>query len=83
MRIFEDRDLVYIDTDLEGGILAGSDPGSVLFAVYRFLKLNGCRFFAPGVDGEFVPRKKHPLKRSCHGFHKLIDQYLAEKPYLQ
>ena len=50
-------DLVYIDTDTEGGILAGSNPRSVLFAVYRFLRLNGCRFFAPGVDGEFIPRK--------------------------
>ena len=28
-------DIVHIDTDLEGGILAGSNPRSVLFAVYR------------------------------------------------
>ena len=50
-------DLVYIDTDTQGGILAGSNTRSVLFAVYRFLRLNGCRFFAPGVDGEFIPRR--------------------------
>ena len=50
-------DVVHIDTDERGGILAGSNMRSILFAVYRFLKLNGCRYFAPGVDGEFIPRK--------------------------
>ena len=48
-------DLVYIDTDCHGGILAGSNPRSVLFAVYRFLRLNGCRWLYPGVDGEHIP----------------------------
>ena len=48
-------DIVHIDTDLEGGILAGSNPRSVLFAVYRYLRLNGCRWLYPGVDGEHVP----------------------------
>ena len=40
-------DVVHIDTTGEGGILAGSNPRSVLFAVYRFLRLNGCRFLFP------------------------------------
>ncbi|MBR3978951.1 MAG: DUF4838 domain-containing protein [Oscillospiraceae bacterium] len=48
-------DVVHIDTDEKGGILAGSNPRSVLFAVYRFLRLNGCRWLYPGVDGEHVP----------------------------
>ena len=48
-------DFVYIDTDCQGGILAGSNPRSVLFAVYRFLRLNGCRWLYPGVDGEHIP----------------------------
>lgn len=48
-------DVVYIGTDDYGGILAGSNPRSVLFAVYRYLKENGCRWLYPGVDGEFIP----------------------------
>ncbi len=48
-------DIVHIDTAECGGILAGSNSRSVLFAVYRFLKLNGCRWLYPGVDGEHIP----------------------------
>lgn len=48
-------DVVHIDTTESGGILAGSNPRSVLFAVYRFLRLNGCRWLYPGVDGEHIP----------------------------
>ena len=62
-------DIVHIDTDPEGGILAGSNPRSVLFAVYRFLRLNGCRWLFAGMDGEFIPRKNiEPQK-----YHKLAD----------
>ena len=50
-------DAVHIETDEKGGILAGSNPRSVLFAVYRYLKCNGCRFLFPGVDGEVIPMK--------------------------
>lgn len=62
-------DVVHIDTTKNGGILAGSNPRSILFAVYRFLKCNGCRFLFPGVDGEYIPqRKPEPVK-----YHKLAD----------
>lgn len=50
-------DVVHIETDEKGGILAGSNPRSVLFAVYRYLKENGCRFLFPGADGEYIPCK--------------------------
>jgi len=62
-------DVIHIDTDCEGGILAGSNPRSVLFSVYRFLRENGCRWLYPGVDGDYVPMKDiEPVK-----YHKLAD----------
>lgn len=62
-------DVVHIDTDAQGGILAGSNPRSVLFAVYRLLKCNGCRWLYPGVDGEYIPvGELVPTK-----YHKLAD----------
>ena len=48
-------DLIYIDTDEDGGIIAGNNPRSVLLAVYEFFRQNGCRWIMPGVDGEYIP----------------------------
>ena len=56
-------DVVYIDCDTEGGIIAGSNPRSVLLAVYEYLRQNGCRWLFPGIDGEFIPMKNiEPVK---------------------
>lgn len=62
-------DVVHIDTTAQGGILAGSNPRSVLFAVYRFLRLNGCRWFYPGPEGEYVPMKEIAPQQ----YHKMAD----------
>jgi len=48
-------DIVYIDANENGGIIAGSNPGALLIAVYRYLRFCGCRWLFPGVDGEWVP----------------------------
>ncbi len=48
-------DILYIDCDTEGGIIAGDNPRSVLLAVYEYLRQNGCRWLMPTVDGEFIP----------------------------
>ena len=62
-------DILHIDTDGENGIIAGSNPRSVLLAVYRYLHENGCRWLYPGVDGDFVPMKDiEPVS-----YHKMAD----------
>ena len=48
-------DILYIDCDTEGGIIAGDNPRSVLLSVYEYLRQNGCRWLMPGVDGELIP----------------------------
>jgi len=48
-------DIIYVDADENGGIIAGSNPGAVLIAVYRYLRFCGCRWLFPGIDGEWVP----------------------------
>ncbi len=62
-------DVIHVDTQADGGVLAGSNSRSVLFAVYRFLRENGCRWLYPGVDGDYVPMQDvQPTK-----YHKLAD----------
>ena len=48
-------DIVYLNTDGSGGVIAGSNPGALLIAVYRYLRFCGCRWLFPGVDGEWIP----------------------------
>ena len=62
-------DVIHVSADATGGILAGSNPRSVLFAVYRFLRENGCRWLYPGVDGDYVPLKDLEKVE----YHKMAD----------
>lgn len=48
-------DIIYIETDGSGGIIAGSNPCALLIAVYRYLRFCGCRWLFPGIDGEWIP----------------------------
>ncbi|MBE6596207.1 MAG: DUF4838 domain-containing protein [Ruminococcaceae bacterium] len=63
-------DILYINTDEEGGIIAGDNGRSVLLAVYEYLRQNGCRWLMPGIDGEYIPRRditpvSYRFKPSC------------------
>jgi len=49
-------DAIYIETKGTTGIIAGSNPRSVLLATYRYLAELGCRWVRPGPDGEYLPR---------------------------
>ena len=51
-------DILHIDTSNTAGVIAGSNPRSVLMAVYRYLRENGCRWLYPGIDGEFIPMQE-------------------------
>ncbi len=48
-------DAIHIDVRNSQGVIAGSNPRSVLFAAYRFLEASGCRWIRPGKDGDYVP----------------------------
>jgi len=50
-------DAIYIDVRNSKGVIAGSNPRSVLFAAYRFLESCGCRWIRPGPDGDYVPSR--------------------------
>ncbi len=63
-------DIIFIETDEKGGVIAGSNPGAALIAVYRYLRLQGCRWLFPGVDGEWIPVVQELKAVSCR---KLAD----------
>ena len=50
-------DAIAIDVTDGEGFITGSNPRSVLIAVYRFLREAGCRFLRPGPEGERIPQK--------------------------
>ena len=63
-------DIVHVDVDGEGnGVIAGSNPRSILFAVYRYLQENGCRWLFPGTDGELIPMQDVVAVK----YHKMAD----------
>jgi len=57
----EDMDEIAVETDSKGGMLAGSNPRSVLFAVYAYLRELGFAWVRPDADGEVVPELSNVL----------------------
>ena len=69
-------DIYEIHVEAGEGYIAGSNPRSVLFGVYAFLKSCGCLWPRPGREGEYIPeydvknhsfcqRKKAEIKFRC------------------
>lgn len=50
-------DAIYINVVNGKGVITGSNPRSVLIAVYRYLSELGCAFLRPGLDGEVIPQR--------------------------
>lgn len=48
-------DVIVINANERGGIIAGSNPRALLIAVYEYLRQNGCCWVFPGIDGEHIP----------------------------
>lgn len=55
VKLDEWNDEIYINVKSGNGIITGSNPGSVVIAMYRFLKECGCRFIRPGKNGDYIP----------------------------
>ncbi|MGM9625442.1 MAG: DUF4838 domain-containing protein, partial [Eubacteriales bacterium] len=49
-------DAVYVNVANGAGIITGTNPRSVLIAVYRYLRALGCAFLRPGKDGDIIPK---------------------------
>ena len=55
-------DEIHVAVEGDHGLIAGSNPRSVLMAVYRYLWALGCRWLRPGPEGEFIPHNNPALK---------------------
>ncbi|MBO7208683.1 MAG: hypothetical protein J6V58_02980 [Clostridia bacterium] len=53
----EKEDSFVINIKKGKGFIAGSNPRSVLYGVYKYLKELGCDWVRPGKDGEIVPKR--------------------------
>ena len=50
-------DVIDINVKNGSGYIAGSNPRSMLMAVYKYLKSAGCMWPRPGIEGEYIPKK--------------------------
>lgn len=54
-------DEIFISVGPDGGVIAGSNPRSILLGVYRYLTELGCRWLRPGKAGELIPVLAGPV----------------------
>lgn len=62
----DDDDRIVIAPEGAGYRLVGSNPRSVLFAVYRYLRALGFRWIRPGARGEIIPSLTDPAPPGLH-----------------
>ena len=62
----DEIDTVEVDIKENGGKLSGSNPRSVLFAVYQYLEVLGIRWVRHGKDGEYIPENVTVSGRNIH-----------------
>ena len=55
--VSEEIDSFKIDIESGKGIIAASNPRSVLYGVYTYLKKFGIKWIRPGKTGEYIPEK--------------------------
>lgn len=55
--VSDDTDSFKIDIENGKGIIAASNPRSVLYGVYTYLKKFGIKWIRPGIDGEYIPER--------------------------
>lgn len=63
---FGDEERVLIRTNPESVTVCGSSDRATLFAVYRFLELQGCRWLTPEPENEIVPRRSTLVVEDLH-----------------
>lgn len=62
----DEIDTVEVNITENGGTISGSNPRSVLFAVYQYLEVLGIRWVRHGADGEFIPENVVVAGRKIH-----------------
>lgn len=50
------EDIIDVDITNGAGLIAGSNPRSILMGVYKYCHSAGCRFLRPGPDGDYIPQ---------------------------
>ena len=68
-------DRIEVEVGEKGGSIKGSNPRSILFAVYRYVEALGVRFIRHGEDGEVIPRDVDVCGREVKISHTVSNKY--------
>ena len=71
----DEIDTVEVNIGKNGGTLKGSNPRSVLFAVYQYLEALGIRWVRHGEDGEYIPEGVKVNEKEVSFTHTATSKY--------